>query len=461
MPKKILFLYPNLESEIRIPLAISILISLAKRMGNSVELFDTTFMVPNSRKDDHLQEDLGILKKTNIDDLIGVVEPSDLDRAWSEKVSNFMPDYVVCSLLERNYKHSVRFLSMVHNVSPLTKILVGGILPTIDINFVIENMGYVDAICIGEGEKAFENYLNGIFDYNLYKKQDNGMFVPPKNGLLPYVSMDEIPHQDWTLFDKRHMLKALDGHVYVGGSFEFSRGCHRTCTFCVAPSLRASLSKSGKPIRRKSVANMIYEIESLRKDYYFNIVSFCDVGFLNLLTNSDREEFTREYNKRINLPYIIQASAPNLAKEENVIFLKETNCVTVSVGVESGNSHIRYDIMKKNVSDEQIIRAFYNLRKYNIRSTANFMIGLPEETEKDILETIEFCKKIRPNSIAAHYFCPFLGTDLYNYCLKKGYYTFDPDTDVYDGSPLDMPQISKGKLKELMEKFTKECSNLG
>ena len=59
-----------------------------------------------------------------------------------------------------------------------------------------------------------------------------------KNPLRPLVNMDRVPIQDWELFDKRHLYRAFKGDIYKNGTFEFSRGCQKVCSFCVAPRLR-------------------------------------------------------------------------------------------------------------------------------------------------------------------------------------------------------------------------------
>lgn len=460
MFKKVLFLYPNIESEIRIPLAISILMKYAEKLGCKIELFDTTFMTENNRKDDHLQEQIGVLKKTNVDEMIGKIENIDIMAEWSKKLVDFKPDLIACSLLERNFVYADSFLSVAKEILPDVKISVGGILPTIAPYFVMDNMPYVDMVCVGEGEKAFVEQVMGQYDpLNTFVNFENKWYKPIR--FSPLIDLNFLYYQEWKFFDKRHMLKPLDGKVYKGGSFEFSRGCARSCSFCVAPVLRKKQRSLGSMyIRRKSPERMISEIKYYKDIYGINLVSFCDVGFFNRFNERDKNKFAEMYVREVDLPYVIQASAPFLAKEKNVKFLKQTGCISASIGVESGNKRIRCEIMNKPISDETIKSAFNNMSKYNVRSTANFMIGLPTETEIEINDTIDFCKEIKPDSIAVTYFVPFLGTQLYDVCVKQGLYKFDPWADVYEGSPMSMPQISNNKLKSLMLKFIDEFNGM-
>ena len=69
---KVLFLYPNFESEFRIPLSITILSSILKKGGHIVDLFDTTFMTSTYNKDTELMEEKGLVEPTELDKYIEI-----------------------------------------------------------------------------------------------------------------------------------------------------------------------------------------------------------------------------------------------------------------------------------------------------------------------------------------------------------------------------------------------------
>jgi radical SAM superfamily enzyme YgiQ (UPF0313 family) len=92
-------------------------------------------------------------------------------------------------------------------------------------------------------------------------------------------------------------------------------------------------------------------------------------------------------------------------------------------------------------------------RERNLRLTANYMVGLPFETEEDVYETIRLNKKLNPPSIAVTYFTPFMGTELYDVCLKENFYQPFQE-NVYEYPPLFMPQLSQERIVELVKEFT-------
>ena len=48
------------------------------------------------------------------------------------------------------------------------------------------------------------------------------------------------------------------------------------------------------------------------------------------------------------------------------------------------------------------------------------MLGLPEETVDEMMLTVKFLKKYKPDAISAKKFTPFPGTNIFDYCVKEG-----------------------------------------
>lgn len=458
---RILFIYPNYESEFRIPLSITILSSCLKKSGHIIDLFDTTFMTPNYNKDTELMEKKGLVEETNLNDYIGDIEEKDIPEELLKKVSDFNPDLIAISLLERNFFVAKELMKLIKkNFS--VPLIVGGIFPTIVPDMII-NLHFVDIICVGEGEEAIVNLADKIVNEeniyeikNLWFKKDGKVI---KNPVRPLVDLDDLPYPDWSLFDERHMWKPFVGKVYKGGSFEFSRGCLNNCSFCVAPSLRKAQGYPKPYLRRKSTRRMIDEIKYMKDKFDFNMVSFGDTNFLLLMDKDDLDEFEKLWVREIKLPFTIQSEAKTITNDSARI-LKNMGCVAISIGVESGSKEIREKIMHKYISDEEIFNAFRAAERFGIRATANYIVGVPFETEEQIFESINFNLKLNPESIAVHHFTPFLGTELYDICIKNGFIKgFTEEGDVYESSVMNLPNISKERINELVQLFIDKFNN--
>ena len=111
--------------------------------------------------------------------------------------------------------------------------------------------------------------------------------------------------------------------------------------------------------------------------------------------------------------------------------------------------------MNKNISNAIYEKAFENCHKYDIRTTANAMIGLPFETESNILETAMFLKKLNARSVSLAIFAPYHGTRLRDLCVENGFIEdkIYEEIGINNSSLLNMPQLSKEKIEELYYKF--------
>jgi len=458
---KVLFVYPNRETILRIPIAASILCASIKNAGHEVRIFDTTFIGSTFKTDIHYSEKKGTVKKSKIDGYIGKLDERPIDIIIRSHFNEYSPDLIAISLLERNYSQAMKIIKEIKKISN-APILVGGILPTISPDLVI-SIKEVDMICIGEGETAIIDICNAIAENkefnnipNIWVKKDNKIF---QNSLRPLIDMDSVPEQDWAPFDSRHLYRAYKGKVHKNGTFEFARGCLKVCSFCVAPQLRKVQSDIGHYHRFKSSEKIIKEIITKVKPYDLNLIHFGDTDFLFGMKKQTLETFVKLYKKNIDLPFLIQTSAETI-NEDKMKLLQLAGCDNISVGVESGSERIRKNIIHKYVSRQKIIDAFQLGRKYKIRMTANYMMGLPDETEEDIMESISLNREINPPAISVFYFTPFMGTELYDLSLKKGYISgFNPDTNVHKESPLKMPHLPKEKIDQLMEYFIKDFDN--
>jgi anaerobic magnesium-protoporphyrin IX monomethyl ester cyclase len=73
------------------------------------------------------------------------------------------------------------------------------------------------------------------------------------------------------------------------------------------------------------------------------------------------------------------------------------------------------------MSNRQIIEATQLAQKVGLQVKTLNMVGLPEETPEKFKETIRINQAIKPEVASLYVFYPYPGTELYDYCLEKGY----------------------------------------
>ncbi|MBU0629562.1 MAG: B12-binding domain-containing radical SAM protein, partial [Candidatus Margulisbacteria bacterium] len=294
--------------------------------------------------------------------------------------------------------------------------ICGGVHVTIFPQAILSAKG-LDGVFVGESELAFSDFLDRVerglpfVDICNFAYDDNG--VLKKNTLYPLITdLDSIPFPERDKYHYERFIKR-DGYAV----FMFSRGCPFSCTYCSNHALAKTYNMPVNKPRFRSPENCIIEIKQLIGKFSIKKVFIGDDTF-----GLDKEwtrEFCKKYAEEIRLPLICQLRV-NLVDEELMRLLKHAGCIWVSCGVESGSPYIRNKIMKRNITNEQIINAYALFKKYKLISNAINIIGLPHETEKEIWETIELNAKINPTSSGVNIFYPYRGTELGDYCFAKG-----------------------------------------
>ena len=300
-------------------------------------------------------------------------------------------------------------------------IVVGGLFPSMRPNDVIEWDG-VDYLCIGEGEKpllelmnSLENKQSKINVKSIWYKIDNQII---KNPVHPIEGkLDDLPFYDYSLFnlEKTNVAKKrLKPILYLA-----SRGCPFSCTFCANHAIRNLYPNPIKYLRFQSVDRVIRELKILlKKTPYSRTITFSDITF-----NANKKwimEFCEKYSKKIGLPYRITIRL-DLMTKEIADALRYSGCYRVSYGLESGNEWLRNTILKRPLSNENIIEQALNIHHAGIQSTSSNMVGLPHETIGMTLETIKLNAKCMVDTAIVSIFCPHPNTILYDYCEKKKY----------------------------------------
>ncbi len=89
-------------------------------------------------------------------------------------------------------------------------------------------------------------------------------------------------------------------------------------------------------------------------------------------------------------------------------------------GVESGSPDI-IKRLKKGITKEQVEEAFEVAKRYEIKTQAFFLLGIPGETIESMKETIDFSIRLDPDNAQFAGVIPHPGTALYDQCKRKGY----------------------------------------
>jgi uncharacterized radical SAM superfamily protein len=235
----------------------------------------------------------------------------------------------------------------------------------------------------------------------------------------------------------------------------WTRGCVFQCSYCANETFyKQANSTPRKYYRKKDVVPLIEELAYFKKKYDLNFLMFVDDIF-PLHEPELIDEFCKLYKEHVDLPFSVNLQC-KLVKEECFAKAVDAGLRNVCVGVESGSSKVRKNVLRRNYRDEDLFRVFGFAKKYKIRHSSFNIIGLPYEERDDILKTIELNRKINPSSATVTFFHPYRGSPLRELCVELGYVgeSESRHEDVYrSDSQINLPQITKKELKGLMQNF--------
>ena len=315
------------------------------------------------------------------------------------------------------------------------RVLVGGYHATAAPRELLENPD-IDWVLHGESEITFPEFL-----------QDPSAFPREIFGEKPPV-LDDLPFMDRSMY--RDPLEPCGGWWHGGRSRMVSvmaaRGCAWNCAFC-QPLER---NHFGTKIRRRSVDNMIAELLILKRKYNPDCVMIHDDTFL--YQPKWIEEFIEKY-PQVGLPFWAAGRADGICKHPDLVKkLIGVGWELVSVGFESGSQKI-LDLMKKGTTVEQNFEAAWLIKSFGAKIYANYMIGLPWETQEDMKATAAMAKQINAEMPSWAFFTPYPGCELGERCIEDGLSLLDRNS--YDRCP------SGRKVKNVDYGFINQLIGMG
>ncbi len=463
---KVLIVYPNPRKMSLVYGAIASFSALLKNVGVSVDLFDTSLYENQGYIDSDENMEKYLYQKPAMHKFKQIVqmEEEDVFSAFSSKVNSYQPDLLAVTCVESTFEYAISLLRTVNGRKIPT--ILGGVFATFSPAFAL-SYEEIDLVCVGEGEKALVNLVqkmkNGL-DYStaegLYIK-NKGQII--KNRVSYPVSLDEIPLGDFTIFNEKRFYRAMAGKIYKMAPIETHRGCSQICTFCNSP-LQNKMYKDqvdAKYFRAKPIKDVYKEIkyfvDKFNVDYLF---FWADNFFMYPLETI--EEFCAMYEE-FKLPFYCQ-SYPTTINERKLKLLKNIGLHRLGVGIEHGNEEFRKKVIKRSYTNASAKETLSLLKKYDVKFSANNIIGFPDETPELVMDTVELNRAIDADVSSCSVFTPFRGTPLRELVVEKGYLK-DPDIlapSNSEDSILDMPQFTKKQIEgkrrafELYIKFPKK-----
>jgi magnesium-protoporphyrin IX monomethyl ester (oxidative) cyclase len=436
---KILLIKPNimvrkgfvLQSKMSPPVGLAYIAASLVNEGYEVKIIDMVAEDPDSSWDYH---DTHVCHGLSDDNLI-------------KRVHAFSPDIIGIGGFTSQFSRINQIVFTIKKNFPDIFVVLGGVNATAQPKFVMDK-SKADFIVLGEGEETIVEIVKAIqlkqieqlknIDGIAYK-QDNNIRINAKTKFINNIDSIAWPARN-LLNHEKYIADGVTMPVIT------SRSCPGRCAFCCVHLM------TGKKWRPRNPYDVVDEIEELVTRWsYKNVSIFDDASNVDpeRLITICKEVVRRKLNIKLSFPSSVIV---RFITKDLLYWMKQAGSIGLSIPIEHANENMRNKIMKKGVSLEQVERVLDWCREIKLLTFANFVVGMPGETEETLKELVDYVKKMarKLDGVSAYLATPFPGTSFYDDCLKNQYIKNPEKNDFLDFDTYTVHIQTKFLSKELL-----------
>ncbi|MCR4665832.1 MAG: TIGR03960 family B12-binding radical SAM protein, partial [Desulfovibrio sp.] len=266
---------------------------------------------------------------------------------------------------------------------------------------------FMDLCVLGDGEAALPPLLrlleaekqSGNFSLSVFLEKAchlPGIYVPSffdrKDGRMVALRGPDrprrviVPDLDAVPYPTRQVVPV--GAVHNRLSIEIARGCTRGCRFCQAGMVY-------RPARERSTETIERLVHSALSETGFEEVSFMalstgDYSALKALSHATLDYL---HDKQISLS--LPSQRVGSIDDTIIARMADLRRTGMTLAPEAGSQRLR-DVINKGITEEELILHAQKLLEHGWRVVKlYFMIGLPFETDEDLLAIRDLCCRVR------------------------------------------------------------------
>jgi anaerobic magnesium-protoporphyrin IX monomethyl ester cyclase len=279
---------------------------------------------------------------------------------------------------------------------PKVPIVWGGYFPSLYPDAAL-NAPYVDLLVRAQGEDT-------IFDL-LRVLRGAGWFDPAQLRSIPGISFKDqfglvVHTQDrairnpaeypWMPYHRLREPQKYIARTFLGNRtavHHASYGCPYRCKFCGVTGVAGGRQKSEPPERTAAI------LTHLQRVFAIDAVQFYDNNFF--LREADAADLAARITP-LEIKWWCEGRIDILLRysDETMRALRRSGCEMIFLGAESGNDeHLR--AMDKQLTSAQILEIAGRIRKFGITPEFSFVIGNPDEPDKDLEDATGFIRKLK------------------------------------------------------------------
>ncbi len=410
---RILFVYPNLYTQMGFNHGLATLSAVLKQRGHATKLVN-------------LNENLPPVA-TN-DDVLALIE------SWK-------PGLIAFSCLTQQYVAATELARWLRAHSEtLPPMIVGGIHPTMVPSEVMSD-GLWDHVGVGECEDALAELVARLERGE--SPDDVKNFLSWKGGVRPsaaevapvasehwvhnpvgeFPDLAELPMPDYELFDTQRITDQKHGWFGLLSS----RGCPYRCSYClnhkIVDRYRDELGRSTNQIgffRFRPPEKLVEEIRWVLTHYTGVGTFIFDDDLFTQNVEHALATCAAYEQSGMKVPFVVNSHVKQLDPRVAEA-LARAGCRILKLGIESGSPRVRKEVLQRFMSNDDVFNTIEAAEMFGLHTSGFLMVGLPYETHEERLETVELLAKSGIGRFRTSLFFPFPGTESYRLAVKGGY----------------------------------------
>tara|TARA_R110002126_G_scaffold66038_7_gene167956 strand:- start:89 stop:1861 length:1773 start_codon:yes stop_codon:yes gene_type:complete len=327
-------------------------------------------------------------------------------------------DVVACSSITIDALWTEKIIQATREVNPDAYYVWGGMHCIVAPE---RAMPHADAICVGEGDLAFDELLTRMKDGQDFYDVENFWFRKPdgevvKNGFRALLTPDEMgtrPHvqyaEDGEEFiyerDKGGFIPTDRNHYldFNGLAYHtiWTQGCPYRCTYCGNTAFLA-IDKKYASIRQPSVDYIIEEVLLAKaKHPHLSTVVFDD-DCMGALPIPVLKEFAEKWREKVKIPFFVAGIIPAFIQREKTEILLWAGMNRMRMGLQSGSDRMLKFFKRPNKPG--VIQSATNIigdyTDFMIPPAYDIIVDGPMEMKEDVIDSLNLVNNMpRPFTI--------------------------------------------------------------
>lgn len=336
-----------------------------------------------------------------------------------ERIRSISPDVVGLTAFTNEIKPAAFLANLVKTELPGCVTVVGGPHVTAIPQETLAEFPSFDIGVVGEGEVTFHELCTALRDSTeleqvrgiVHRTDEAIVQTPPRERIL---DQDSIPFPAWDLLPR--------ASTYFIQSI---RGCPFNCLFCMNPS--------GRVARKRSVANVMEELQWVVEEFRPERISFGDELFsVDMQRTALLLDAMADSGIGQRVSWDVQTHVQFVDRPLFRRF-KRAGVERVELGVETGDEQSLKG-MGKGTTLKMIHDACQAAKDEGVTIGTFFLFGQPNETPDSLERTVDLAVKLNPHLPMFGLMTPYPGTEVASMAAKGegGYRLLTTDWDQYN-----------------------------